>query len=160
MDFKIFAGYVRKLDMKFHAESRKIALIINNCQAHSNVNKLKAIELLFLSPNTSSKTQPMDQGVIRALKAFYRTNVRRHIKYIAAGEMIPNINSLEAMRILVWSWDAVSSNNVKNRFRKAGISQETPVASINDEDDPFKMLAENVNDLKSRGLKTFWLRIT
>ena len=70
MDSKIFAGYVRKLDMKFHAESRKIALIINNCQAHSNVNKLKAIELLFLSPNTSSKTQPMDQGVIRALKLF------------------------------------------------------------------------------------------
>ena len=86
--------------------------------------------------------------------------MRRHIKYIAAGEMIPNINSLEAMRILVWSWDAVSSNTVKNRFRKAGISQETPVASIDDEDDPFKMLAENVNDLKSRGLKTFWLRIT
>ena len=54
--------------------------------------------------------------------------------------------------MLVRSWDAVSTNTVKNCFRKAGISEETQVASINDEDDPFKLLEENVNELKSRGL--------
>ena len=63
------------LDMKFHGESRKVALIIDNYPAHPNVDNLKAIELVFSPPNTSSKTQPMNQGVIRALKAFYRTNV-------------------------------------------------------------------------------------
>ena len=42
----------------------------------------------------------MDQGVIRALKAFYRTNVVRHqINYIDAGKTISNINILEAMYI-------------------------------------------------------------
>ena len=52
------------------------------------------------------------------------------------------------MRMLVRSWDAVSANTVKNCFRKAGILEETQVASINDEDDPFKLLEENVNELK------------
>ena len=95
----------------------------------------------------------MDQGVIRALKAFYYTNVvRRQIKYIDAGRTTPKINILEVMRMLVKSWDAVSANAVRNCFRKAGMSEETQVAGIIDEDDPFKLLEENFNELKSRGL--------
>ena len=78
--------------------------------------------------------------------------MRRQIKYIDAGRMIPKINILKAMRMLLWSWDAVSANTVKNCFRKAGISEETRVATINDENDPFELLEENVNELKSRGL--------
>lgn len=153
MDSEIFSDYVRKLDTKFDAEGRKIVLIIDNCPAHPNVDNLKAIQLVFLPPNTTSKTQPMDQGVIRALKAFYRTNVvRRQIKYVDEGKTTPKINILQAMRMLVKSWDAISINTVKNCFRKAGISQETQVASINEEDDPFKLLQQNVDELKSRDL--------
>ena len=78
--------------------------------------------------------------------------MRHEIKYIDVGRMTPKINILEAMPILVRPWDAVSANTVKDCFRKAGISEETQVASINDEDDPFKLLQENVNELKLRGL--------
>ena len=151
MDSEIFSDYARRLDAKFHVEGRKVTLIIDNGPAHPNIDNLKAIELVFLPPNTTSKPQPMDQGVIRALNAFYRTNVvRRQIRYIKAGRMTPKINIFEAMRMLVRSWDAASTNTVKNCFRKAGISVEKQVASINDEDDPFKLLEENVNELKSR----------
>ena len=52
---------------------RKIALIIDNCPAHPEVPGLKWVELIFLPPNTTSITQPMDQGVIRSLKAKYRS---------------------------------------------------------------------------------------
>ena len=105
---EIFADYVRKFDMKFHAEGRKVALITNNCLAHPNVDNLKVIELVFLPPSTTSKAQPMDQLAIRAMRVFYRTNlVRSQIKYINAGETIPTINILEAMLILFRSWDAV-----------------------------------------------------
>ena len=82
----IFSNYATRLDAKFHDEGRKVALIIDNCTGHTNFDKLEAIELVFLPANTTSKTQPMDQGVIRALKAFYHTNVARHqIKHIDAG---------------------------------------------------------------------------
>ena len=150
---EFFSDYARRLDVKFHVEGRKVALIIDNCPAHPNVDNLKAIELVFLPPSTISKTQPMEQGAIRALQAFYRTNVvRRQIKYIDAGRTTPKINILEAMRMLVRSWDTVSANTINNCFRKAGISEETQVASKNDEDDLFKSLDENVSELKSRGL--------
>ena len=78
MESEICSDYARRLDAKFHVEGRKVALIIDNCPAHSNIDNLKATELVFLPLNTTSKTQLMDQGVIRALKAFYRTNVARH----------------------------------------------------------------------------------
>ena len=149
----ILKYYVRKLDKKFDAEGRKIVLIIDNCPAHPNVDNLKAIQLVFLPPNTTSKTQPMYQGVVRALKAFYRTNVvRRQIKYVDEDKTTPKINILQAMRMLVKSWDAISIKTVKNCFRKACISQETQVTSINEEDDPFKLLQQNVDELKSRDL--------
>ena len=121
MDSEIFSDYARRLDANFYVEGRKVALIADNFPAHSNVDNLKAIELVFLPPNTIPKTQPIDWGVIRALKAFYRTNVVRHqIKYIDAGRTTSKINILEAMRTLVRSWDALSANIVKNCFRKAG----------------------------------------
>ena len=60
----------------------------------------------------------MDQGVIRALKAFYRTNVvRRQIKYIDADRMTPKINILEVMRALV--------NTATKCLGKASILEET-----------------------------------
>ena len=94
----------------------------------------------------------MEKSVIRALKAFYRSNVvKRQLKYIDAGKEVPVINILEAMWVLVKSWEAVFINTVINCFKKAGISKETQTA-INDEDDPHKSLAENINELKKRGL--------
>ena len=91
----------------------------------------------------------MDQGVIRALKAYYRSNVvKRQIKFIDAGKEVPKINILEGMQILVKSWDAVSKDTVQNCFKKAGISRETQVSSLNNEDDPFKLLSENISELK------------
>ena len=81
-------------DAKFYAEGTKVPLITDNCTAHPNIDIFKAIELVILPPNTTSKTQPMDQGVRRALKAFYRTDVvRRQIKYIDAVKRPQNQHS-------------------------------------------------------------------
>ena len=69
MTSDLFEEWVHELECKFQYEDRKIALIVDNCPAHSDNNDLKAIELVFLPPNTTSHTQPMDQGVIPSLKA-------------------------------------------------------------------------------------------
>ena len=68
MTIFLFDEWVEELDRKFE---KKIVLIVDNCPAHPIVDGLKAIELVFLPPNTTSKTRPMDQGVIRSLKARY-----------------------------------------------------------------------------------------
>ena len=55
---------------------RKIALVLDNCTAHPNVNGLTNM-LVFLPPNTTAKIQPMDAGVFRSIKAHYRKNLAK-----------------------------------------------------------------------------------
>ena len=67
MDRDLCTKQVKEVDKKFASKDRKITLIIDNCPAHPLVDSLKALELIFLPPNTTSKTQLMDQGIIRSL---------------------------------------------------------------------------------------------
>ena len=53
--------------MKFHRQEKKAALISDNCQAHLHIENIRAVKLAFLPTNITSKTQPMDQGVMQAL---------------------------------------------------------------------------------------------
>ena len=69
MTAEIFKEWARQLDRKFSAANSKIALNIGNCTVHPRVEQLNSIELIFQPPNTTSHTQLMDQGIIRALKA-------------------------------------------------------------------------------------------
>ena len=75
IDSTLFEELVRKFDNQFEKENRKIALIIDNCAAHPEIGGLKAIDFFFLPPNTTSASQPMDQGVICSLKVRYRKKV-------------------------------------------------------------------------------------
>ena len=70
-----FDKWVKELDTEFKKENCKIVLIVDNCPAHPIVDGLKTIKLVFLPQNTTSKTQPMDQGVIRFLKVKYRRKI-------------------------------------------------------------------------------------
>ena len=74
MDGKFFEELLRELDRKFAFEGTNVAFVVDNCPTHPHNDNLKAIKikLYFLPPNTTSKAQPMDQGVIRSLKAKYR----------------------------------------------------------------------------------------
>ena len=60
MSGELFEDWVHELDQKFAVSKRKIALIIDNCTAHPYVENLNWVELIFLSPNTTSHTQPVD----------------------------------------------------------------------------------------------------
>ena len=71
MNSFFFDEWLNELDKMFEKENRNVILVVDNCPAHPIIEGLKAVELVFLPPNTTSKTQPMDQGVIRSLKAKY-----------------------------------------------------------------------------------------
>ena len=99
-DSALFEEWVRELDRKFVREGSP---------AHPHIEGLDTIQLVFLPPNTTSKTQPMDQGVIRSLKAHYRTlTVQPFIRAVDNGQPLPKISILSAMNMLTAAWDKVS----------------------------------------------------
>ena len=86
MDSDIFTDWINKRDRKFAAEHCKVAFIVGNCPAHPEVPGSQFVELLFLPPNTTSITQPMDQGVIRPLNVIYRQIYKVIRKFVSAIE--------------------------------------------------------------------------
>ena len=150
MDGVLFEEWVRELDRKFACEENNVALVIDNCPAHPHIENLKAIKLFFLPPNTTSQTQPMDQGVIRSLKAKYRKKVvRKVIGSLEKNKTLPKISILQGMQMLVSAWDALTPETIVNCFRKAGISSESQEAAIAEDDDPFKELQDEIDYLLS-----------
>ena len=149
MNSEIFEEWIRKLDRKFLTDERNIALIIDNCPAHPSISNLTNVQLVFLPPNTTSILQPMDQGVIRSLKAHYRGRVVRLLcRALEKKEACPKISILQSMKIQVHSWEVVSKETIINCFRKAEITPAVQRAAISDSDDPFKDLQQSLNDLR------------
>nr|XP_047142836.1 tigger transposable element-derived protein 4-like [Hydra vulgaris] len=124
----LFTEWVMKLDSFFCAQDRKVALLVDNCSAHPHIEGLSNINLIFFPPNTTSVLQPMDQGVIRSLKAHYRHKiVRLCIKAVDNNELMPKISILQAMKDLVSSWNAVSKETVINCLKKLVSAKQTRV---------------------------------
>lgn len=63
-----FIDWLKALDDHFQIKCRRIILFIDNCPAHPKGVELKNIKLVYLPPNSTSKLQPMDQGIIKVLK--------------------------------------------------------------------------------------------
>ena len=149
MDSDIFTRWLKELDRKMIAERRKITMIVDNCPAHPHVEGLQAVELIFLPPNTTSKLQPMDQGVIRSLKAKYRsTVVKLYINRIESGQELLKISILDSMKFLVQAWNRVTKDTVQNCFKRAGISKDAQADAVEEIDDPFKSLQSDLDELR------------
>lgn len=153
MDSEIFEQYVLKLDMEFHRQDKKFFFIIDKCPPYAHNKNLKALGLVFLLPNTTSKTQPMDQRVMQALKSYYfALVVKRLLNFSDAGKEVIKVSIFGAMCMLVKNQDAVSLGTIISCLRKTGISKQSQTATVEDMDDPFKLLVENLKEQKSLGV--------
>ena len=109
----LFEDWVREVDRRFTKEGRKIVLLVDNCPAHPSIDNLVSTELISLPPNTTSIIQPMDQGVIRSLKAHYKTiSLKKLIEAIEKKKPLPEFSILDAMQMLDLGWGKVTTKTV------------------------------------------------
>ena len=112
-------------------------MIVDNCPPHPKVKGLKAIELTFLPPNTTSHTQPMDQGVIKNLKTHYRKQVILRQLQAADKKEELQITILDALRQLRQSWSMVTPTTIANCFRHANFKPaDNDTVDVSDSDEP------------------------
>jgi len=137
MTSEIFTNWITKLDRKFQNQHRRVAMIIDNCLAHPKVRGLQNIKLVFLPPNTTSKTQPCDQGIIQNLNVQYRKLVL--LKQITYAEKKKDfvITVLDALRLLQQAWTSVTPTTITNCFRHARFSHQTPETENEDSDEEY-----------------------
>ena len=111
---QIFTEWLAAWDSYLTKVNQKILLLVDNCTAHPHVSTLKNIQLEFLSPNTTSLIQPMDQGIIKNLKTLYRKElVHMTLAYLEETILNPSstaidvsskISILQAVSFVAKSW--------------------------------------------------------
>jgi hypothetical protein len=69
MTCEIFQEFLVSLDRRMASKSRKILLFVDHCPAHQKgVRNCKNVQEEIFPANTTSVLQPVDPGVIKALK--------------------------------------------------------------------------------------------
>lgn len=119
MTSEIFKSELREWDEKLKMENRKILLLVDNCPAHPDV-ELEQIKLIFMPPNTSSKLQPMDQGVIHSLKCHYRKILLMKMLDAIDKNKSFSVDLLDAIHFIHLAWQKVSRETIANCFKHGG----------------------------------------
>lgn len=118
------------------------------CHPQSLKGQFSNINVVFLPKNTTSKTQPLDAGIIANWKVQYR---KRMLRYVCskvdgvknAGEIVKSINVLMAIEWGRQAWNEVASNTIKKCFQRTGLYPQDEII----EDDPFE--GEELLDLRA-----------
>jgi len=130
--------------------NRKILLFVDNASCHVINQNLSNVKLVFFPPNTTSKCQPLDQGVIHSFKCFYRQKLVRHIiaqcTLAQTADQI-SITILDAIKWIDSSWKNVTEYTIKNCFHAAGFTHFSSTASSSTMD--MNIIAEADTELNT-----------
>lgn len=117
MTSEVFKENILTWDLELKKINRKILLLIDNCTPHLiEASIFTNITLAYFPPNTTSVLQPLDNGIIKNFKVFYKKSlISRLIESIDAGNEF-NITILDAIKIIESSWNAVTKKTITNCF--------------------------------------------
>lgn len=122
MTGELFKKWLLKFDRRMELGKRQVLLIVDNCSAHKVDAELKATRLVFLPANTTAALQPMDQGVIRNIKCFYRRHMIERMTLCTGNQKTSTITLLTAMHMLVRAWEQVTPSTIANCFHHCGFA--------------------------------------
>jgi len=93
----LFQKYLQRLDRYVN---RPILLLIDNAPSHiADGLELRNVKVLCLPPNTTSKLQPLDAGIIAAFKKHYhKKQVLWGLDQLDVRENPYKVHQLRAMR--------------------------------------------------------------
>lgn len=139
MTSSIFQQWLIKIDKEMTSQQRKVLLFIDNCTAHKDLPILRSITVKFLPANTTSKLQPLDQGIIQNFKVFYRKQLTEHMLNCIEEGINYEVNLLHAMRFSRRAWQDVSQITIANCFKKCGfpgVAVDDTLAEIENLENP------------------------
>ena len=107
------------------APKEKVLLLVDYFSGHwiANVaSQLRVTRLEFLLPNTTSRFQPMDAGIIASFKAQYRKLMIRYQIDCLTANTVFAIDVYQAVTMVVKAWHiGVTSSTIVNCWRHTGV---------------------------------------
>ena len=124
MSSKILNQVLSACNQKMKAKDRSILLLMDNAGCHPEYlkDKYSNIKIIFLPPNTTSKLQPLDLGIIQNFKVHYRHLLLSKIEESStASDVVKSVDLLMALRWVARAWNTVSPDTISRCFKKAGV---------------------------------------
>jgi len=124
-----------RLNRLMKRQKRKILLFLDNVPSHPKMN-FDSVKVAFFLPNVTSKSQPMDQGIIQATKLKFR---KRQISQMdkceskTGSQILKDISILDAIFWISRSWDEIEITTIEKCFAKAGFKVDSDMISTDDE---------------------------
>ena len=163
MTRQLWQKIVENLERK--NENRKIALIVDNVATHKRLlpERFEHVTLFYLPPGTTSKSQPIDAGVLlssspellhylgvmRAVKSRYRQSLMaRQLDMFSRG-VSSSVSVLDCMTMLRAAWEAVPAQLIRNCFEACSI--RTMNATEHAEDTVLEDTNSEARDLWQKG---------
>ena len=111
----------------------KAVLVLDNCPAHPNEEDLSSddgnITALYLPPNVTSLIQPMDQGVLVALKRRYKKKLLQRLLIedengVSLIDFLKSVNMKIVTELIAESWGEIKESTLRKSWRKIMPIQE------------------------------------
>jgi len=74
----LFKEWMQLFNKKMQRQQRNVIVFLDNATCHPDL-ELSNVEFVFFPPNTTSRLQPLDRGIFRAIKAMYRKQLVRTV---------------------------------------------------------------------------------
>ncbi|CAF4957098.1 unnamed protein product, partial [Rotaria socialis] len=103
-------------------QKRKILLFMDHAPCHNPDVEYSNICVKFFPPNTTSKLQPLDQGIIKNFKCYYRQHLVKHVISRCALATSPDDIIITALDAVTWTknaWESVTQLTIRNTFHMA-----------------------------------------
>ena len=140
MTQSLFFNWLQRFDSHVaRTRNRKVVLLLDKCTPHrspQNLPDLQNVEIIFLPPNTTSKIEPMDAGVIASVKARYRSERMARAVDLTDENLADfyKVDILMAMRILRKIWNNLPSETIRNCWADTGLLSSSSEPSVCNED--------------------------
>jgi DDE superfamily endonuclease/Tc5 transposase DNA-binding domain/Fission yeast centromere protein N-terminal domain len=157
MTTTLFQDWLRYFDMQM--KDRQVLLLLDNAPCHIiNGVELKHTTVQFLPPNTTSKIQPCDAGIISSFKAHYRKKFIYYLleRFDEGDFSSAKLNVLNAIYYIREAWQfGVTSTTILNCFRHTQIrdnKEEENITTTEEENQNaiVNEIKQNIETLKFR----------
>ena len=106
-------------------KKEKFFPFVNQCSLHTSLKvKVNNVRLEFFPPNCTNLIQPLNLGVIQSFKFAFRTQFVPKALCMLKNDKLEDaskckINVIEAMQIILSSWNSITNVCLKNALHKA-----------------------------------------
>ena len=152
----IFQDWLRWFDHLMNG--RTVLLLMDNFSAHEAGIKglefddiqLQNTTIIFLPANSTARYQPLDQGIIRTWKAYWRRQWLQYMLYEYDNNRDP-IATIDVLKSIRWGLNAwaekVTEETISNCFKKA--LSEPGTSSIELPEDAINDIQQGLQQLKT-----------